>query len=103
MKTATVDITISDLPVVKARIAEAGRRLREQEATIQRLIDQADTYAKTVIDLAFEAWSGTQRCTDCRYSEAVRQGLTPYCGRCLHAIDALTAAGFAEHMREWAG
>jgi hypothetical protein len=33
--------------------------------------------------------------------EGMGQGA--YCGRCLQVIDALTAAGFGESMREWAG
>ena len=70
--------------------------LREQEATIQRLIAQADALAATVTELAFQAWSGTQRCGDCYRRRT-------YCGRCLQVIDALTDAGFGDQMRDWAG
>jgi hypothetical protein len=96
-------VKIADLPQVKATLEESGRRLREQESTIQRLIAQADALAKTVTELAFQAWHGTQRCGDCRFANAVRMGQGAYCGRCLQVIDALTAAGFGESMREWAG
>lgn len=89
MRTATMNVKVADLPQVKAAFAEA-------EATIQRLIAQADALAATVTELAFQAWSGTQRCGDC-------YRLRTCCGRCLQVIDALTAAGFSDQMRDWAG
>ena len=68
----------------------------EAEATIQRLIAQADALAATATELAFQAWHGTQRCGDC-------YRMRTCCGRCLQVIDALTAAGFGDQMRDWAG
>lgn len=94
MRAAVVNVQIADLPRVKATLDEARRRLREQEDTTQRLIAQAARQASSIEALAFEAWSGTQRCTFCPRG---------YCERCQATLDLLTAAGFDVRMHEWAG
>jgi hypothetical protein len=76
----TVSVKVADLPEVKAAFAA--------------LISHADSQAKTIEALAFEVWSGTQRCVFCPRG---------YCERCRSAIALLDSLGFGERMREWAG
>lgn len=54
MKTATVNVKESELPQVRAALAERDALLAEREATIQRLIAQTDGLAHEVTALRAE-------------------------------------------------
>ncbi len=98
---------LAELRAENATLHDLVDALRDDVARITRSRDEWEANeaaaAKTVIDLAFAAWHGTQRCADCRFANAVRRGVSAYCGRCLHTLDLLTAAGFADLMSEWGG